>query len=208
MSICYLYGNYDTHYKCKYSIKKSFIEVNIDYDIGDEIKENGIIIWGVNTKFKERDILIADHQNKKNYLLKNAYYAGKNSVYGTPDGGSKTKFQARTYFEHSDLEKLIELQNMPKVTRLRIYSKAVNDLIGYPSLQTESSDYEYKIKLSRKKIDTGIELNNNGIKKIIVTDDWSSIVVQLSRHKFQNFIMNLYLWISRGVNSPCRYHAA
>ena len=175
MAVCYIHENYDVPHRCVYCIKKDMIEVDVEYDIGDEIEtENGIRILGDSTRFKERDILIVDSQNKNNFLLKDAYFAGRSSVYGTPDGGTRTKFQTRKYFEHVDYEKLANLQNMPKVTDIRIYSKAINELIGYPSLRIEDDESEYKIILSRKKKSNEIELNKNGIKKIRITDDWTS----------------------------------
>ena len=152
MAVCYLFANYEVQYKCEYILKKEFIEVDIDYDIEKEIEtENGIILWGNNIKFEERDILIIDSQNKTNYLLKNAYYAGRSSIYGTPDGGSKTKFRTINYFKHGNYEKLIDLKTMPKVSRIRVFSKSINKLIGYPSLKMEKSDKEYVIKLSKEK---------------------------------------------------------
>ena len=186
MAVCYLFANYEVQYKCEYILKKEFIEVDIDYDIEKEIEtENGIILWGNNIKFEERDILIIDSQNKTNYLLKNAYYAGRSSIYGTPDGGSKTKFRTINYFKHGNYEKLIDLKTMPKVSRIRVFSKSINKLIGYPSLKMEKSDKEYVIKLSKEKSNKSISLNNDGIKDIVVSDDWTS-----KREKTGNLIIN------------------
>lgn len=186
MAVCYLFANYEVQYKCEYILKKEFIEVDIDYDIEKEIEtENGIILWGNNIKFEERYILIIDSQNKTNYLLKNAYYAGRSSIYGTPDGGSKTKFRTINYFKHGNYEKLIDLKTMPKVSRIRVFSKSINKLIGYPSLKMEKSDKEYVIKLSKEKSNKSISLNNDGIKDIVVSDDWTS-----KREKTGNLIIN------------------
>lgn len=183
MAVCYLFANYEVQYKCEYILKKEFIEVDIDYDIEKEIEtKDGIILWGNSTKFEKRDILIIDFQNKTNYLLKNAYYAGMNSTYGTPDGGCKTKFRATNYFKHRDYEKLIDLKAMPKVSGIRVYSKSINKLIGYPSLKIEKSDKEYAIKLSKEKSNRSVSINNNGIKDIAVSDDWTC-----NREKTGNF---------------------
>ena len=119
-------------------------------------------------------ILIIDYQNKSNFLLKNARYVGRSSVYGTPDGGRKTKFRTRIYFSHGDYEKLVDLQKMPKISKIRIFSKSINKLIGYPSLAIEKSEKEYVIRLSKEKLNNIIELNSNGIKNIVVSDDWTS----------------------------------
>ena len=106
MAVCYLFANYEVQYKCKYNITKDFIEVETDYDIEEEIEaENGLKLLGSHTQFKERDILIIDYQNKSNFLLKDARYVGGSSVYGTPDGGRKTKFRTRNYFRHGDYGK-------------------------------------------------------------------------------------------------------
>ena len=106
MAVCYLFANYEVQYKCKYNITKDFIEVETDYDIEEEIEaKNGLKLLGSHTQFKERDILIIDYQNKSNFLLKNARYVGRSSVYGTPDGGRKTKFRTRNYFRHGDYGK-------------------------------------------------------------------------------------------------------
>lgn len=186
MAVCYLFANYEVQYKCKYNITKDFIEVETDYDIEEEIEaKNGLKLLGSHTQFKERDILIIDYQNKSNFLLKNARYVGRSSVYGTPDGGRKTKFRTRNYFRHGDYEKLIDLQKMPKISKIRIFSKSINKLIGYPSLAIEKSEKEYVIRLSKEKLNNIIELNSNGIKNIVVSDDWTS-----KRDKTGDFIIN------------------
>ena len=113
MAVCYLFANYEVQYKCKYNITKDFIEVETDYDIEEEIEaENGLKLLGSHTQFKERDILIIDYQNKSNFLLKNARYVGRSSVYGTPDGGRKTKFRTRNYFRHGDYGKMGKICSM------------------------------------------------------------------------------------------------
>ena len=156
MAVCYLFANYEVQYKCKYNITKDFIEVETDYDIEEEIEaENGLKLLGSHTQFKERDILIIDYQNKSNFLLKNARYVGRSSVYGTPDGGRKTKFRTRNYFRHGDY------------------------------VAIEKSEKEYVIILSKEKLNNIIELNSNGIKNIVVSDDWTS-----KRDKTGDFIIN------------------
>lgn len=94
MAVCYLFSNYEIQYKCEYHIEEDFIEAEIaDYDIADEIAgENEIRMFGIHTRFEKRDILIIDHQSRTNYLLKNAYYAGENSVYGRRTAGAGRDF--------------------------------------------------------------------------------------------------------------------
>lgn len=201
MAVCYLSSNYEVQYKCEYRIKKEFIEVDIEYDIEEEIEvENGIKFLGSNTKFEERDVLIIDYQTKLNFLLKNAYYTGRSNVFGTPDGGSKTKFRAKSYFKHRDYEKLINLHNMPKVSKIRIFSKAINKLIGYPSLKIQQSDKEYVIKLSKEKINNSIELNRNEINNISVADDWIS-----KREKTGNFVIDFNGYIEIALTRRKNY---
>lgn len=40
------------------------------------------------------------YENKKNILMKNAFYTGYRNVIGNPDGKTVTKFQSSVYFEH------------------------------------------------------------------------------------------------------------
>ena len=80
---------------------------------------------------------------------------------------------------------MIDLQKMPKISKIRIFSKSINKLIGYPSLAIEKSEKEYVIRLSKEKLNNIIELNSNGIKNIVVSDDWTS-----KRDKTGDFIIN------------------
>lgn len=144
--------------------------------------------------------MIIDYQNKSNFLLKNARYVGGSSVYGTPDGGRKTKFRTRIYFSHGDYEKLVDLQKMPKISKIRIFSKSINKLIGYPSLAIEKSEKEYVIRLSKEKLNNIIELNSNGIKNIVVSDDWTS-----KRDKTGDFIINFNGYIEINLTRRKNY---
>ena len=86
MAVCFFDDNYDESYECDYTVKKYNIEVIVNYEIDKEIEpdNNGVKSFGLNTKFKDRDILIIDYKNKKNVLLKDAYYCGHTNVWGTP----------------------------------------------------------------------------------------------------------------------------
>lgn len=201
MPVCYMNANYDKQYRCEYDVKKSLIEVDVEYDIDDEIGAvDGVKTFGINTEFKERDILIVDHNKNKNYLLKNSYYAGLSCVYGTPDGGTRTKFQSHMYFEHSNFEKLDKLPNTPKVSKIKVFSKAINDLIGYPSLLTKSSDSEYVIKLSRDNTKKAIEINSNFIKEINVSDNWNSLQNRKEHNITIDFSGYIEIELTRRVN--------
>ena len=64
MAVCYFDSNYDTKYKCTYEIKESVIEVEVEYDVSDEIESiDGVKVFGSNTEYRKRDILIVDYQN-------------------------------------------------------------------------------------------------------------------------------------------------
>lgn len=175
MPVCYFNADYKECYRCEYEVKENGITVDVEYDIDDEIEAvNGIKCYGEDTKFSNRDILIVDHKGKTNYLLKSAYYAGGNIVFGTPDGGAITKFHSRMYFEHSDADKIGELPNMPKVKKIRVYSKVMNQLINSPCFSIKSSSSEYEINLSREHQGTSIEIDSNNIKRLTINDDWKS----------------------------------
>lgn len=175
MAVCYFNDDYEKRYNCEYEKKENGIEVIVDYEIDDEIPSvNGIKSFGTDTKFDERDILIIDYKNKVNYLLKNADYRGHTEVWGTPDGGSKTKFYSKWYFVHNDYDKLCELKKTPKVNKIRIYSNLINDIIGHPSLSIFTNNDEYVINLKRDSQSRTIEIGNHNIKNITIGDSWYS----------------------------------
>ena len=174
MAVCYFNNKYDEKYSCQYEIKDDGIEVIVDYDIMDEIPAiNGVRTFGSNTEFKERDILIIDYLSKMNYLLKNADCNGHSEVFGNPDGGYKTKFFTRYYFKYGSYEKLCEISNN-NINKIRIYSKIINEFIGHPSVSKEEKENEYIIKLKRNVVKQNIEINENNIKYIEISDYWKS----------------------------------
>lgn len=178
MAVCYFNDKYDEKYDCQYEIKEDSIEVVAKYDIMDEIPEiNGLRSFGSNTEFKKRDILIIDNRARMNYLLKAAHYCGHTEVLGSPDGGYKTKFSTRYYFKNGNYEKLCNILNN-NIRKIRVYSKLINEFIGYPSLSREETENEYIIKLKRDAIKQKIEINSNNIKSIETSDNWKS---ELSR---------------------------
>lgn len=173
MAVCYFTKDYETKYNCEYEEKENGIEVIVDYEINDEIPSiNGVRTFGTNTKFDERDILIIDYKTKKNYLLKDANYRGHTEVWGTPDGGAKTKFFSNWFFSHNDYNVLCELKETPKVNRIRVYSNLINDFIGYPSLTTFSNSDEYGINLKKSSQSKTVEINDHNIANITIGDYW------------------------------------
>lgn len=204
MAVCYFNDDYDTSYSCEYLIKKNVIEVVVNYEIDEEIESdsNGVKSFGINTKFEERDILIIDHKNKKNYLLKDAYYSGHSNVWGTPDGGSKTKFISRYYFCDKNYDKLCKLKKTPKVNKIRMHSSLINELIGHPSLFEDNIGDEFIIKLKRNTIKKNIDLGINNIKEIVLSDDWSHI------HSYKNNDISIKLsgYLEIVLNKKINYY--
>ncbi len=175
MAVCYFSDKYDEKYDCQYEIKDNTIEVVAKYDIMDEIPAiNGVRTFGSNTEFKKRDILIIDNQARMNYLLKAAHCCGHTEVLGSPDGGYKTKFTTRYYYKHGNYEKLCDIYNSENIKKIRVYSKMINELIGYPSVSREENGNEYIIRLKKDAVKQKIEINKDNIKYIEVSDDWKS----------------------------------
>lgn len=202
MPVCYFDNNLHKKYKCNYEIKESIVEVETEYNISDEIESvNGIKFFGSNTEYRKRDILIIDYENKKNILLKNAYYAGHSSVIGTPDGKMVTKFQSSIYFEHVEPDKLALLPVTPKIKRIKVFSKSINDLIGYPSLLIKESDSEFSVTLSKVNCSKSVEINSNNVKKITAADDWSG----LQSRKSHNITIDLNGYIEIEVVKRVNY---
>ena len=176
MPVCFFNTEYDTKYDCEYEIKDGIMEIVVDYDASEEIEPvNGVKVFGTKTEFEARDIFIIDFHSKKNYLAKGAYFAGINSVFGTPDGGSESKFRTNIFFEHEDAEQLCKLPETPKISKIKIFSKSILDWIGYPSLEIIKSKESHTIKLSKEYEGPSIEINQNYIKRIAISDNWESL---------------------------------
>lgn len=206
MPVCCFDRNYGTKYKCEYEIKDNYVDVTVEYEISDEIEQiNGVRAFGANTTFDKRDILIIDYKSNKNILMKGAYFIGKESVFGTPDGGSKTKFQTGVYFVDKDFQRLCNLPDMPKAKKIKIFSTAINELIGYPSLTIESSDSEYSINLSRQSKSQNIEINSNYIKSISIADTWNSISKPKEHYLKVDFSGYIEIELTKRVNYDLVY---
>ena len=120
MPVCYFNADYDTKYRCDYKVNDSSIEITVDYDIEDEIEAvNGVKVFGSNTVYKKRDILIVDFANKMNYLAKNAVCTGNNQVYGSADGGAKTRFRSRTFLFTAVPKSFRSFRLRPKLVKLK-----------------------------------------------------------------------------------------
>ncbi|MFT4445635.1 hypothetical protein [Parvimonas sp. G1967] len=175
MPVCYFNQDYENKYRCEYSINDGDFTVKVEYDIHDEIPYiDGVKYFTTSTKYDNRDILIIDYDNKKNYLLKNAFYSGGTTILGNPDKNSTTIFQSNVYFSHIDFNKLIELKIKPKISKIKIFSKIINYLIGYPNLEEIKTDEIYSINLSKNKKEIIKSINKKNIKNIILGDSWKS----------------------------------
>ncbi|MEG0978203.1 MAG: hypothetical protein RSD40_04785 [Bacilli bacterium] len=176
MAVCYFNQDYSKRFDCEYVIKKNIFNVFIEYDINKEIEPiNECIFTGGNTNFENRDILIVDSENKKNYLLKDSYYVGHTNRFGTPDELFRTTFQSRFFFISNDYEKLCNLLQTPKVNEIKIFSKDIITLFGTPSLSTIDNADEYILNFKRDKHKSSININSNYIKKIAIGDSWKSV---------------------------------
>ena len=175
MAVCFFNKDYDNKhkYRCEYEISSDQIIVTVDYDISEEVEAvDGIKSFGPNTKYANRDVLIIDYEKRTNYLLKDAYYNGSSFVYGTPDGGAKTKFATSIYFFCNDYESLASLKETPKVSSITIVSK---DLLSYISESSVSrTEYEDKlvIDLNKKSYGETRQIGINNIKKITLQEYW------------------------------------
>lgn len=177
MPICYFNGDLKRSYRCNYETLKDEIVVHIEYDIHEEIRDdNGVVIVGVGTEFKERDILIIDSDKKRNYLLKSAYYIKYISSFGTPDSKIMSSFKSRIYLESSDFRQIAELPKTLKTNKIKIYNNIINDFIGFPSFAKNKTDTEYIISLKNETEKEIIEINKNNIKSLVMSEEWSSCI--------------------------------
>lgn len=168
MAICYFNRDYEKKYHCEYDHKCNVFEVNIDYDIMNELDvSKGIILCGEKTKFAHRDILIVD--NNTSYLLKDASYFAQRTDF---DGGVKTKFYASVVLKNKDYKKLSKLPDKPKIKKVKLYSKAINELIGYPSLSLTEEKEKHIIELYKNQEPQCVEINCNNISSVGVLDNW------------------------------------
>lgn len=202
MAKCFFNNDDSKVYDCEYTIKDFGIEVSVDYDINDEIIPDGCGVRTLlaNTSFKDRDIIIVDHRNKKNYLLKDAYYIGINFVWGSLDGCTKTRFRSRVYFYHKDYQKLLELKPIPKICKLRLYSDLINELIGHPSLLRKRTNDKMIIELKKEPEKIHIPINKSNIVEIILSDTWNYLYSLKNSGISLSFSGDLELVMRKRVN--------
>ncbi len=172
MAVCFFNNDLNSRYRCTYFIENDFFRVSVEYDIFDEIpSENGVRSIG-NNNFQTRDILIADSDNNKYYLLKDAYYAGNSNRYTLLDNKSVTIFKTGIYFSHSKYDKLTSLPETPKCTSIRIFSKDFIAIVGNNSYQKKKNDDELIITLKKKNEPVDFDIATSKIKRILFNDHW------------------------------------
>lgn len=175
MTVCFFNDDYNHKYTCEYEIVDQRFCVTVDYNIDDEIEAvNGVKSFGPATEYKNRDIIIIDHYGKANYLLKDAFFAGSTRVFGSPDSGAKTKFNASLFFKHRDPNALADLPAIPKVQKIKIYSKTLYNYVKNGSIYIEYSDEETAIHLRKNTEKETIGLKGVNIKEISLYDYWIS----------------------------------
>lgn len=173
MAVCFFENDFSKKYRCTYSFgEDEILFVNVEYDIVEEIpSDNGVRLVGA-FAYSKRDILIADSENKKYYLMKNAIYIGNDNRYAVVDSKSITKFRSQVYFSKGTFEGLTTLCKNPKCNAIRIFSK---DFIGYMGLksvkQTLAKD-RVEIILNKKEEPLDFDISTTKIKCIKYQEYW------------------------------------
>lgn len=123
-------------------------------------------------------------------LLKNAGYRGHTNVWGTPDGGSKTKFYAGCYFTYGDswnslhkfkeynidikLNGYIEIELTRRVSYDKVYELIIFMQLLYPNkfdiseINVMVDDKYYGLFLPLKTIDYENKFNEPSVKDDIL----------------------------------------
>lgn len=189
-------------YDCQYEVKENGIEVEIDYDIEEEIPAvNGIRTIGPGTNYKERNLLIIDSKAKMNYLLILARFSGKTSMYGPPDGYERTRFFSSNYFYDKDYISLGNLSEKTEIYKIRIYSKLIGEFVGILSAQFEDSKDEYVIRLNRNEEKIKVDIEKNNIKSLIISDDW----IAKTKNSKSNININISEYIEIELDKAVKY---
>ena len=176
MAVCFFNRIYDNNHKyiCNYERLTDEIICTVDYDITDEVEPvNGVKATDPYTEYTNRDILIIDYSQGISYLLKDAYYCGSSSVYGNPDGGSKTKFAANIYFYSNSFQALTILKEIPKIDSITLVSKDLIRYISDSSISRTESKEKLVINLDKESNHEIRHIGSKNIKDITLQDFWS-----------------------------------
>ncbi len=173
MAVCFFNNNLSKSYRCTYSFDEDAeLSVNVEYDVVEEIpSENGVRFVG-SFVYPNRDILIADSENKKYYLMKNAYYTGNSNRYAVVDSKSITIFKSSVYFSHETFDGLTKLVEKPKCDAIRIFSKDFIRFVGLKSVKLVLAEDKVIITLSKTEEPVDFDISTTKIKGIKYRDSW------------------------------------
>lgn len=176
MAVCYINNDFSKCYRCTYSFDDDeVLSVEVEYDIVEEIPSiNGVRFVG-SVSYSQRDILVADSENKQFYLMKNAFYMGNNNRYAVVDSKSITKFKSPVYFSYGTYEGLTKLAKDPKCAAIRIYSKDFIAHMGIKSLKQNSSEDRLELILNKNEEPIDFDISTSKIKYIKYCDSWEKI---------------------------------
>ena len=208
MSICWFNNDDKEKFRCEYSVEQDCIKVQVEYDIEQEIETgpDGVRVIGVNTTFKNRDILVVDADSKKSFLMKDAVFNGFSNRFGSYDDKNICAFVSGVYFE-GKTEDLLQLVPTPKVQKIRLFSRMIADYLNHPSVEILNSNDFCSIKLAKNMNEMGVDIGEKNIKRVLVSDTWkmtaskSNISVDISgyieivlkkREKYTNISAYIY----------------
>ena len=165
--ICYFDNNYKKQYYCSFSIEDESIIVEVDYNVEDEIEAtNGVKLFGPNTNYRQRDILIDTQNGELYYLLKNANVTG----ISISNNYVKSKFRSFVFFSSKNINELILLKKTPKVSKIIIYSDSLAGSIRKTGVLRKYEKGKFIIELSNAPAFETADINKNNIKSISLVD--------------------------------------
>lgn len=173
MAVCFFNNDLSKRYRCTYSFDDdAVLSVSVEYDVIEEIpSDNGVRFIG-SFVYPNRDILIADSDNKKYYLMKNAFYTGNNNRYAVVDSKSITMFRSPVYFSHRTFDALTKLADKPRCGAVRIFSKDFIRYMGLKSVKPVLAEDKVVITLSKTEEPVDFDISTAKIKGIKYRDDW------------------------------------
>ena len=174
MPICYFNNDYTKEYQCTYSEFKDSIEVNIEYDIEENVIVviDGARIISATTEYANRDILILDNINKINILVKNAFHTGHSNNYSIYGNSSITKFTSFTYFKENTQQTLHTLQSNPKTKLIRIYSSSFSDLLPFMNYTKQENNETITYTIQKQRNIQTISIGKDYIDSISISNNW------------------------------------
>ncbi len=173
MAVCYFDNDFSVFYRCTYSFDdEKVLSVEVEYDIVEEITSNNGVRFVGSESYSNRDIIVADAENKKFYLMKNAFYIGNSNRYAVVDSKSITKFKSLIYFSYRTFDGLARLVKTPKCTAIRIYSRDFIAYMGLKSVKQNSSEDKLAIFLNKNEEPIDFDISTPKINYIKYCDRW------------------------------------